>query len=85
MQIVWQYEVRDCYMKNVETEEFALSCAFRDRIFDLSAWTMGPDFFMAYPEFRAYIPARNQISRSLPGPLPEPSSVEAERVTELIL
>jgi hypothetical protein len=84
MQIVWQYEVRDCYMKNMETDEYTLSCAFRDRVFDLGAWTMGPDFFTAYPELRAYIPARNQISRSLPAPIPEPSSVQTYQVMEVV-
>jgi hypothetical protein len=83
MQLTWQYEDRDCYMKNVETDEFVMSTIFRDRVFDLNAWTMGPDFFSAYPELRAYISARNEISRSLPDPITEPSSVEVQQVTDL--
>jgi hypothetical protein len=80
---VWQYEFRDCYMKNVETDEYAFSHTFRARTVDMSAWTMGPDFFMAYPELRAYIPPRNQISQSITASVPESSDIETQRVTEV--
>lgn len=61
----WQYEFRDCYVRNTETGLYKISPTFYDRIHDIRSWTMGMDMFKQYPELYGDIPAWNHIPASL--------------------
>jgi hypothetical protein len=86
VRILWQYEVRDCYTRNVTTNEYNMSHGFTNRISDLNSWSMGPDFFQSYPELRADIPAQSKLAPSLPAPAAEQrnSEDEAQDLLQLI-
>lgn len=58
---VWQYEFRDCYIRNTETGLYSISPTFHDRIHDIKSWSMGQDFFKAYPECKNDIPSWGTI------------------------
>ncbi|KAF2757769.1 hypothetical protein EJ05DRAFT_400697 [Pseudovirgaria hyperparasitica] len=76
LRILWPYEFRDCYTKNVQTGELQFSLDFRRRLEDINVWAMGSDFFERFPELRSDIPQWNSI----------PKQVEADgdgRVTEV--
>lgn len=63
--IMWPFEFRDCYRRNVETGRYTVSPEFEDRIRDINSWTMSADFFSHFPEMYADIPAYQEIPRSL--------------------
>ncbi|KAK1846882.1 bZIP transcription factor [Colletotrichum chrysophilum] len=63
--IMWPFEFRDCYRRNVETGRYTVSPEFQDRIRDINSWTMSADFFSHFPEMYADIPAYQEIPRSL--------------------
>ncbi|KAJ0331946.1 hypothetical protein COL922a_011691 [Colletotrichum nupharicola] len=48
--IMWPFEFRDCYRRNVETGRYTVSPEFEDRIRDINSWTMSADFFSHFPE-----------------------------------
>ncbi|KAF6835618.1 bZIP transcription factor [Colletotrichum musicola] len=56
IRIAWPSDFRDCYVRNVRLGAYGLSPLFRDRLRDLRAWTMEPDFFVHFPELRQDIP-----------------------------
>ncbi|KAH9226764.1 hypothetical protein K456DRAFT_1784438, partial [Colletotrichum gloeosporioides 23] len=56
LRIAWPFDFRDCYVRNVHRGTYALSPLFKDRLRDLRAWTMEPDFFAQYPELRQDVP-----------------------------
>lgn len=58
---LWQYEFRDCYVRNTETGLYSISPIFHDRIHDIRSWSMGQDFFKAYPECKNDIPSWDSI------------------------
>lgn len=61
LRILWPYEFRDCYTREVETGLYKLSPMFDQRLTDIRCWTMGPDFFRRFPELYSDIPAFNHI------------------------
>jgi hypothetical protein len=70
LRILWPFEFRDCYSRNLETGQYVISSAFDERIGDINAWTMSGDIFKRWPEFYSDIPAYNHI----PGSVSTPSS-----------
>ncbi|KAF9872373.1 bZIP transcription factor [Colletotrichum karsti] len=56
LRITWPFDFRDCYVRNVHLGAYGLSPLFKDRLRDLRAWTMEPDFFAQYPELRQDVP-----------------------------
>ncbi|KAI8274170.1 hypothetical protein K4K60_010004 [Colletotrichum sp. SAR11_57] len=67
LRIAWPFDFRDCYVRNVHRGMYALSPLFKDRLRDLRAWTMEPDFFAQYPELRQDVP--QYPGQPSPGPL----------------
>ncbi|KAF4817339.1 hypothetical protein CGCSCA5_v005835 [Colletotrichum siamense] len=67
LRIAWPFDFRDCYVRNVHRGTYALSPLFKDRLRDLRAWTMEPDFFAQYPELRQDVP--QYPGQPSPGPL----------------
>ncbi|KAF7558005.1 hypothetical protein G7Z17_g333 [Cylindrodendrum hubeiense] len=63
--ILWPYDFRDTYMHNSETGRFHLSPLFEERIRDISAWTMSPDFFLQFPELYGDIPSYLSVPASV--------------------
>ncbi|CAG9996368.1 unnamed protein product [Clonostachys byssicola] len=66
LRILWPFEFRDCFSRNVLTGQYSISPAFQERIDDIRSWTMSSDMFNAWPEFLADIPVYNPICLSLP-------------------
>lgn len=56
LRIAWPFDFRDCYTRNLHVGAYGLSPLFKDRLRDLRAWTMEPDFFAQYPELRQDVP-----------------------------
>ncbi|KAK1474665.1 hypothetical protein CTAM01_15836 [Colletotrichum tamarilloi] len=48
--IMWPFEFRDCYRRNIETRRYCVAPEFEDRIRDINSWTMSSDFFNHFPE-----------------------------------
>ena len=65
MRVQWQYEFRDCYVRNTETGLYKISPTFNERINDIRSWTMGMEMFQKYPELYSDIPAWNHIPASI--------------------
>lgn len=63
--IMWPYDFRDTYMHNSETGRYHLSPLFEERIRDISAWTMCPDFFVQFPELYGDIPTYLSVPASV--------------------
>ncbi|KAH6685014.1 hypothetical protein F5X68DRAFT_171476 [Plectosphaerella plurivora] len=59
--MLWPFEFRDCYKRNMETGLFSVSPDFDGRIREISSWTMAPDFFHHFPEMYADIPVFQSI------------------------
>ena len=55
----------------MQTGEYSMSSEYRQRISDLSSWTMSPDFFDRFPEMYSDIPAFQTIPASLFWTAPE--------------
>ncbi|KZL66632.1 bZIP transcription factor [Colletotrichum tofieldiae] len=77
--ILWPYEFRDCYRRNVATGKYCVSPEFENRIRDINSWTMSMDFFNHFPEMYADIPAYQELPKALtwkhnPGARPVGSS-----------
>ena len=64
-QVLWPFEFRDCYMRNVQTQQYHISSTFVDRVSDLRSWTVNSDLLEKYPEFSGHIPISNRIPTSL--------------------
>lgn len=62
---MWPYDFRDTYMHNSETGRYHLSPLFEERIRDISAWTMCPDFFVQFPELYGDIPTYLSVPASV--------------------
>ncbi|KAK1675291.1 hypothetical protein BDP55DRAFT_694225 [Colletotrichum godetiae] len=56
LRIVWPYDFRDCYTRNMQLGTYGLSPLFKEKIHDLRSWTMAPDFFAQFPELMQDIP-----------------------------
>jgi hypothetical protein len=65
LRILWPFEFRDCYSRNLETGQYEISASFDERIGDINAWTMSGDIFKRWPEFYSDIPAYNHIPGSV--------------------
>ncbi|KAH7152665.1 hypothetical protein EDB81DRAFT_431715 [Dactylonectria macrodidyma] len=65
LHMLWPYEFRDTYSLNVETGQFRITDAFKQRIDDINAWTMTEQIFEQWPEFYSDIPAFARLPRSL--------------------
>ncbi|OHF01542.1 hypothetical protein CORC01_03032 [Colletotrichum orchidophilum] len=63
--IMWPFEFRDCYRRNIETRRYCVAPEFEDRIRDINSWTMSSDFFNHFPEMYADIPAYQEVPRGL--------------------
>jgi hypothetical protein len=71
LRILWPFEFRDCYTRNLQTGQYHISPQFDERIGDINAWTMESDIFKRWPEFYSDIPAFNHIPASVaPAPTP---------------
>ncbi|OAL39796.1 hypothetical protein AYO20_00708 [Fonsecaea nubica] len=62
--ILWPYEFRDCYTREIETGLYKFSPTFDQRLKDIKCWTMGPDIFQRFPELYSDMPAFNHIPKS---------------------
>ncbi|VUC30185.1 unnamed protein product [Clonostachys rosea] len=65
LRILWPFEFRDCFSRNVLNGQYSISSAFQERIDDIRSWTMSSDMFSAWPEFLADIPVYNPMGLSL--------------------
>jgi len=65
LRILWPFEFRDCYTRNLETGQYQISSQFDERIGDINAWTMSNEIFKKWPEFYSDIPAYNHIPSSV--------------------
>ncbi|KAE9978908.1 hypothetical protein EG328_001207 [Venturia inaequalis] len=63
--ILWPFEFRDCYTRNLETGQYQISPQFDERIGDINAWTMSGEIFKKWPEFHSDIPSFNFIPASM--------------------
>ncbi|KAF2416420.1 hypothetical protein EJ08DRAFT_576436, partial [Tothia fuscella] len=61
LRILWPFEFRDCYTRNLQTGQYHISPQFDERIGDINAWTMESDIYKRWPEFYSDIPAFNHI------------------------
>ncbi|OQV00898.1 hypothetical protein CLAIMM_06333 isoform 1 [Cladophialophora immunda] len=62
--ILWPYEFRDCYTREIETGLYKFSPVFDQRLTDIKCWTMGPDIFQRFPELYSDMPSFNHIPQS---------------------
>ncbi len=65
LRILWPYEFRDCYTREVGTGLYKVSPMFDQRLSDIKCWTMGPDIFQRYPELYSDMPAFNHIPQTV--------------------
>ncbi|KAL0935610.1 bZIP transcription factor [Colletotrichum truncatum] len=63
--IMWPFEFRDCYRRNVETGRYCMSPEFEQRIQNINSWTMSTDFFNHFPEMYSDIPVYQEIPKPL--------------------
>ncbi|RFU24896.1 hypothetical protein B7463_g11445, partial [Scytalidium lignicola] len=56
LKFLWQYEVRDTYVRNRRTNLYHFSRTFLDQADDLRCYTLASDFFAKYPEFHGDAP-----------------------------
>ncbi|RVX72616.1 hypothetical protein B0A52_04012 [Exophiala mesophila] len=61
LHIMWPFEFRDCYTREVDTGLYKISPQFEHRLRDIKCWTMGPDMFGRFPELQNDMPAFNTI------------------------
>ena len=61
LRLLWPFEFRDCYIRNVETGSYSFSPFFEGRVKDIKSWTMGPGFFKQFPELYSDIPTSDTI------------------------
>jgi hypothetical protein len=59
--LMWPYEFRDCYTREIDTGLYRISPQFDERLADIKCWTMGPDIFKRFPELYSDMPATNSI------------------------
>ena len=74
--VLWPYEFRDCYTREIETGLYKVSPTFDQRLADIKCWTMGPDIFRRFPELYSDMPTFNHIPQA-------PSSTEARFLTQM--
>ncbi|EXJ62072.1 hypothetical protein A1O7_02505 [Cladophialophora yegresii CBS 114405] len=74
--LLWPYEFRDCYTREIETGLYKVSPMFDQRLSDIRCWTMGPDIFRRFPELYSDMPSWNHIPQT-------PSSAEATMLTQI--
>ncbi|CAG9956859.1 unnamed protein product [Clonostachys rosea f. rosea IK726] len=60
--LLWPFEFRDCYQRNVMTGAYSLSPAFESRLYDINCWAMTNDFFYHFSDFRSDIPHAQNIT-----------------------
>ncbi|PNH51357.1 hypothetical protein VD0002_g4458 [Verticillium dahliae] len=64
--LLWPFELRDCYRRNLRTGLYSISPAFSERIRDIQAWAMAPDFFVHFPDItRIFLIQRNRNSTAM--------------------
>jgi hypothetical protein len=61
LRVLWPYEFRDCYTREIETGLYKVSPHFDERLRDIKSWAMGPDIFQRFPELYSDIPSFNSI------------------------
>ena len=74
--LLWPYEFRDCYTREIETGLYKVSPTFDDRLSDIKCWTMGPDIFKRFPELYSDMPTFNNIPQA-------PSSTDARMLSHM--
>ena len=74
--VLWPYEFRDCYTRDIETGLYKVSPTFDQRLADIKCWTMGPDIFRRFPELYSDFPTFNHIPQA-------PSSAEARILSQM--
>lgn len=65
LRILWPYEFRDCYTREIETGLYKFSPHFDQRLCDIKSWAMGPDIFQRFPELYCDIPSFNPVPPSV--------------------
>jgi hypothetical protein len=65
--IIWPYEFRDCYRRNVHNNIYDISPTFKNKLTDIRTWAANVDLFMQYPELRQVIQCVDSIPISLAG------------------
>ncbi|KIX04472.1 uncharacterized protein Z518_05340 [Rhinocladiella mackenziei CBS 650.93] len=65
IRILWPYEFRDCYTREIDTGLYKISPMFDHRLSDIKCWTMGPDIFQRFPELYSDMPAFNHIPQTI--------------------
>jgi len=65
LHVLWPYEFRDCYTREIETGLYKVSPHFDERLRDIKSWTMGPDIFQRFPELYCDIPSYNTIPANI--------------------
>lgn len=67
LHVLWPYEFRDCYFRNVTTGQYGISAPFNKRLYDINAWTMGDDMFKQWPELCSDFPSYNKFPMHING------------------
>ncbi|KEF56570.1 uncharacterized protein A1O9_06758 [Exophiala aquamarina CBS 119918] len=89
LRVLWPYEFRDCYTREIETGLYKVSPHFDERLRDIKSWTMGPDIFQRFPELYCDIPSFNTIPANITSTSPRassflltapPSSIEKQKI-----
>lgn len=75
LRVLWPYEFRDCYTREIETGLYKVSPHFDERLRDIKSWTMGPDIFQRFPELYCDIPSFNSIPANINSKTPRASSL----------
>lgn len=74
LRILWPFEFRDCYTREIETGLYKISPHFDERLYDIKTWTMGPDIFQRFPELYSDMPSFNTVPGSVTLPRSPPTS-----------
>jgi hypothetical protein len=66
---LWQFEPRDAYYRNRQTNMYQFSQEFLTRADDINCYRMEPSFIIQYPEFTGDIPLHNSVSPQIDLPI----------------
>lgn len=61
LKILWPFSLQDCFTQDPSTGLFKITASFDKRIYDINAWTFGPEMFESFPDLYGVAPAFNSI------------------------
>jgi hypothetical protein len=61
LKILWPISLQDCFTQDPSTGLFKITASFDKRIYDIDAWTFGPEMFESFPDLYGVAPAFNSI------------------------